>query len=497
MTVNDILDFSKIEAGKLPLEQEDFDLRAMVEDMNDLLALKAQQKGVEYVCCIDPKVPVRLKGDAGRLRQLLTNVIGNAVKFTEAGEIAIDAYLADQVDQRLTLGFTVSDTGPGIPQDRLDSIFQEFSQVDAGMARRFGGTGLGLTIAKRLVTKMGGEITVESPAATSSAERPASAGPGTTFRVTVVLERSLDLAPDRSRVAPVDLRDQRVLVVDDNATNRRLLSVLLESWDCRHEEVAGADEAFARLKQAVGEGDPFRVAILDMHMPGTDGETLGRKIKRDAELAGTTMLVMATSVGMRGDAVRLKDIGFAAYLTKPIRQSRLYDCLATILNEARGQEGGGWQGKRLVTQHTLPNREERRVRILLAEDNVVNQKVAVRILQKLGYRADVVANGCEVLVALERMPYDAVLMDCQMPEMDGYEATRRVRETEEAASAAGGAREASTPGARVPRIPIIAMTAHALKGDRQKCLDAGMDDYVTKPVNPQALSEALERWLSA
>jgi len=512
--INDILDFSKIEAGKLHIEKESFELRAMVEDLNDLLALKAQEKGVEYVCCVDPKVPVRVSGDAGRLRQVLTNVIGNAVKFTEAGEIGIDVQVARETDGDVALAFTVSDTGPGIPADRLEAVFAEFSQVDGGTARKHGGTGLGLTIARRLVAMMGGEIAVQSPAAPSPAGGGGDGGPGTTFRFTVVLERSTGEAQRAPELGVAGVEGQRVLVVDDNATNRRLLSVLLTAWDCRHDEATSADEALVALRQAADQDDPYTIAILDMHMPGTDGETLGRMVKADPELADTVLLVMATSVGLRGDAARMKEIGFAAYLTKPIRQSRLYDCLLTILDEARRPDDVE-HGRRLVTRHTLPRAQSRRARVLVAEDNAVNQKVALRVLQKLGHRADVVANGYEALKALEMIPYDVVLMDCQMPGMDGYEATRRIRERErslvnshrEGGEETGRKRGEKGIGAndqspmtddapKAPHLPIIAMTAHALKGDRRKCMDVGMDDYVTKPVNPQVLAEVLDRWLS-
>jgi len=484
MIINDVLDFSRIEAGKLYIEVGDFELRAMVEDMNDLLALKAHKKGVEYVCCIDPKVPWRLRGDAGRLRQILTNVIGNAVKFTTAGEIAIDVRVAHERDDKVALAFTVTDTGPGIPPDRLESVFAEFSQVDGGAARKFGGTGLGLAIARRLVEMMGGEITARSPAAPSSEGDNGEGGPGAVFRFTVLLERSADAELARPELEGISLGGQRVLVVDDNATNRRLFNVLLESWGCRHNEAGDADEALALLRQAAHETDPFAIAILDMQMPGMDGETLGRIIKADRELADTVLLVMATSAGMRGDAARAKQVGFAAYLTKPIKQSGLYDCLCAILGDAR-QPDGDEHGKRLVTRHTFPDEANRGARVLVVEDNVVNQKVAVRLLQKFGYRADVVDDGQEALKALETIPYDAVLMDCQMPGMDGYEATRRIRATEREAHAVSPC-----------HIPIIAMTAHALKGDHQKCLDVGMDDFVAKPVNPRKLAEALARWLS-
>ena len=497
--INDILDFSKIEAGKLTLAKETFDLRAMFEDTNDLLALKAQEKGVEYVCCIHPSVPARLVGDAGRLRQVLTNVIGNAVKFTDAGEIAIDVGVESESKHRVTLSFCVSDTGPGIPADRLQSVFEEFMQVDSGTARKYGGTGLGLSIVKRLVEMMEGKIWAESgtaergvrdarPVPASALQPPALPGPGAIFRFTVVLEKSTAPAVEDAVSRGVDMRDVRILVVDDNATNRRLMDTLLESCHCRHSEAADADEALRLLRDAVGCGDPFGIAILDMHLPETNGETLGQWIKADPNLRDTVVMVMATSVGLRGNAARMKAIGVAAYLTKPIKQSQLYECLGAALGEAQLPPDTERE-RPLVTPQPVPSQDRRKARILIAEDNAVNQMVAVSILRKFGYRADVVANGHEALKALETIPYDLVLMDCQMPEMDGYEATQRIRQAE-----ASERSRAGEPGPGT-HLPVIAMTANALKGDREKCLQAGMDDFVTKPVNPQLLIHALEVWL--
>jgi len=488
--INDILDFSKIEAGKFSLEDEDFDLRIMMESMNDLLALKAQQKGVEYVCCIDPGVPMRMVGDAGRLRQMLTNVIGNAVKFTSQGEISIDVHQESASASDITLAFSVSDTGPGIPPDRLHAIFSEFEQADGGTTRKFGGTGLGLSIVKRLVEMMGGEITVESPAESSLGKdlwpitnyvsevnnTARSENPGATFRFNVVLKKSNERSVEAMQPMVADVRNQRFLVVDDNTTNRRLLSTLLTSWNCRNEGAQSADEAIQLLKQGMKENDPFGIAIIDMHMPITNGETLGLWIKADHELRDTVLLIMTAE--MRGDTARMKEIGFSASLTKPIKQSSLYDALVTVLDKA-SQPDLSDQKQRPITQHMHSASVDHHTRILIAEDNHINQKVALGTLKKLGYRADVVADGYETLTALETIPYDLVLMDCQMPEMDGYEATRLIRKQE-----SGGV-----------RIPIIAMTANAMKGDREKCLEAGMDGYVSKPVEPLVLDEILKRWL--
>ena len=468
--INDILDFSKIEAGKLDLEILDFDLRATMEDAGDLLALRAHEKDIEFICLIDPDVPVELRGDPGRLRQIILNLGGNAVKFTSRGEVALRVSLEPQSDdgKDVTLRFAITDTGIGIPADRLDALFEAFTQADASTTRKFGGTGLGLSISKRLAEMMGGEIGVESVW-----------GEGSTFWFTGMFEkRPADADTPRSD-ENADIAGQRILVVDDNATNRRLLALLLDSWNCRHDEAAGAEAALAKLREAAARNDPFRIAVLDMNMPGMTGEALGEAIKDDADLR-ETRLVMMTSIGQRGDAARLRKIGFSAYLTKPVKQSTLHDCLATVV----GATGNVWaeRDRPLVTRHTIAENNRAGARILVAEDNAVNQKVAIRMLEKLGHHADAVANGREAIEALESIPYDLVLMDCQMPEMDGYEATREIR----------------NPQSSVlnPNVPIIAMTANAMRGDREKCLEAGMDDYVAKPVKREALAEAVRESLA-
>ncbi len=464
--INDILDFSKIEADKLELEELDFDLRATFEGAAELLALRAQEKGLEFVCRIDPEVHTFLRGDPGRLRQILINLGNNAIKFTSRGEVVIEAKVESETDVRLKVRVEVRDTGIGIPQDAIGLLFTAFQQVDASTARRFGGTGLGLAISKRLAEFMGGEVGVES-----------IEGRGSTFWFTAVFGKQLR-RDRREGLPPVDLRGVRVLVVDDNATNRLVVAEQLESWGVRHAEAESAAKATDWLRAARAEGDPFRIMITDMQMPEMDGESLGRAIKADAELRDT-YLVMMSSLGTRGDAKRLKAIGFSAYLTKPVKQSQLFDCLAMVL-------GGGrvaavqTQEPALVTRHTLHEARRRMVRILLAEDNPTNQQVALGILEKLGFDADTAANGREAIRALEAVPYDIVLMDVQMPEMDGFEATRAIR--------------SGKTGVLNPKIPIIAMTAHAMKGDRERCLEAGMDDYISKPIAPQALAEALEKW---
>jgi len=460
--INDILDFSKIEAGKLDLEILDFDLRVTLEELNDILAVKPQEKGLEYTCLIEAEVPSLLRGDPGRLRQVLTNLVGNATKFTSEGEVSLRVTVQEEQERRVVLRFAVSDTGIGIPGDRIDSLFESFTQADASTTRKFGGTGLGLTISRQLVQIMGGQIGVES-----------EEGKGSTFWFTAVFQKQ-PAGKERAVGPAQDIRGKRVLVVDDNATSRLLLKKHLLSWHCRHDEAPDGETALMKLRAALEEGDPFELAILDMQMPGMDGETLGCKIKEEESLRDT-LLVLLTSMGSRGDAARLKEIGFSAYLNKPLKPSRLYDCLATVTGGRQADSSAGT----MVTRHSIAEERKRKIRILVAEDIPTNQKVALAILDKLGYRADAVANGQEALEALETVPYDLVLMDVQMPEMDGFEATQRIRDAKSKV--------------RNHKIPIIAMTAHALKGDREKCLEAGMDDYVSKPVNPQELVEAVER----
>jgi len=466
--INDVLDFSKIEAGHMDLEILDFDLRTTVEDVTDMLAVRAHDKGLELSCLVYPDVPALVCGDPGRLRQILINLTGNAIKFTEQGEVFIRVTREQETDRDVTVRFSVTDTGIGIPEDHENFLFKSFTQADASITRKYGGTGLGLAISKQLAELMGGRMGVES-----------EEGAGSTFWFTLVLGKQPE---DRKTevVIPEDIRGQRILIVDDHATNRLVLRELLRSWDCRFEEAENGEQALERLREALAETDPFRIALVDMQMPVMDGATLGGKIKADPDL-NPTRLVMLTSAGMRGDASRLKAIGFSAYLNKPVKKSHLYDCLVTVLGipSTPSRE----RSTPIITRYGLEEAKKRRVRILVAEDNVVNQKVALHILQKLGYRADAVADGREAVMALETIPYDLVLMDVQMPQMDGFEATGVIRD----------------PASRVRNhhIPVIAMTAHAMKGDREKCLEAGMDDYVSKPVTALALNEILEKYLQS
>jgi PAS domain S-box-containing protein len=466
--INDILDFSKIEAGKLEFEALDFDLQVLLDDFADTVAVRAQEKGLELLCGADLDVPMLLRGDPGRLRQVLMNLAGNAVKFTSAGEVAIRATVeAETVDSAL-LRFAVRDTGIGIPSDKVDLLFGKFTQADASTTRKFGGTGLGLAISKQLAHMMGGDIGVRS-----------EEGRGSEFWFTARLAKQ----PGRGasgHIEPANLHGVRVLAVDDNATGREILTKRLRSWGMRPEDVPDGPAAIEALGRAVDERDPFRVAVLDMQMPGMDGESLGRQIKADARLAGTR-LVMLTSIGTRGDAARLQQIGFTGCLTKPARQQELMSALSRALAGSDAASQPTSAAVRHAAREYQNRFTGRPMRILLAEDNITNQQVALGILRNLGLRADAVANGAEAVKTLETLPYDLVLMDVQMPVMDGLEATRQIR--------------SPLSAVRDHAVPVVAMTAHAFAGDREACLGAGMDDYVSKPISPRALVEALERWL--
>ena len=481
--INDILDFSKIEAGKLELEIIDFDLRGTLDEVGDLMALKAHEKGLEFVSNIHRQVPLLLFGDPGRLRQILINLIGNAIKFTEKGEIAIHTSLEENERTHATIRFEINDTGIGIPNDRMEQLFKPFSQLDSSSTREFSGTGLGLTISKQLSEMMGGQIGVES-----------QEGKGSKFWFTAVFEKQLE--PSRKReILPGDIRNKHILIVDDNATNRHVLREQLKSWGCQFNEASNGEGALRKMRQGIDDNRPFDLAILDMQMPGMDGESLGQKIKQDSDLKNT-ILVLMTSIGKRGDAKRLEKIGFVGYLTKPVKQSQLYDCLVTV--SGLQNETALEQPVSIFTRHTIFEKQLRTARILLAEDNITNQKVALSTLKKFGYSADVVNNGKEAFEALKKIPYDIVLMDCQMPVMDGYKATDEIRKWEKKLK--DGTADCSDSNleseAISKRVPIIAMTAHALKGDREKCLNAGMDDYIAKPIHPKKLRDVIEKWVN-
>jgi len=459
--INDILDFSKIEAGKLTLESVNFNLRTLMEEAVDMLAARAQEKGLELACLLPPDFPEHLCGDPGRLRQILTNLLSNAVKFTEKGEVILQGRLLEETPTQVTMRLLVRDTGIGIPKERQAAIFESFTQADGSTTRQYGGTGLGLTICRQLAVLMGGSIELES-----------EPGRGSTFWVDLTLPKQAD-TPAALRRDPGSLRNLRALIVDDNSTNRLILREQLHSWGCRVEEADGGEDALEKLR-AAGD-DPFGLVILDMQMPRMDGEQVARAIQADERLAYIPMILLS-SMGTRDTIQEMQAKGFAAALTKPVRQSQLFNTLVTVLGPPGEDEDA-------ITDSATDSEEAEEViaglRVLLAEDNAINQKVTLRMLEKWNCRADAVANGQEVLEALSRISYDLVLMDCQMPEMDGYAATREIRR-----------REAGTNR----HIPVIALTANALEGSQERCLAAGMDDYLSKPVQPQALRAALSRW---
>jgi len=467
--INDILDFSKIEAGKLEIETLDFNLRAAVEDVADMMAGQVHEKGLEFVCQVDPDVPTWMRGDQGRLRQILLNLVSNGLKFTERGEIQIRVSLEQGNVDAATVRFEVIDTGIGIPEGRRHRLFRSFSQVDASTTRRYGGTGLGLAISKQLAEKMGGAMGVDS-----------NEGEGSTFWFTAVLEREPGRV-EHTPVMPVDLRDKRVLLVDDNRTNLEIITVQVEAWGCRTCAATGAEEALELMRDAVETGDPFTVVVTDHMMPDVDGEDLGKAIKADPVLKDA-VLIMLSSGGMGDDAQRMREIGFAAYLTKPVRRLSLFETLVTALGGKVPRTEVSPEPKE-EKRSDVPTEVKEHARILLVEDNSVNQRLAVRLLKKFGYTADTVGNGKEAVDALKLIPYDVVLMDIMMPVMDGFEATRIIRD----------------PKSQVldHDVPIVAMTAHAMTGDREKCLDAGMDGYISKPIRAKRLEEAVDKHVLA
>ncbi len=461
--INDILDFSKIEAGKLDLEIIDFDLRVAMEDVAALLSIKADEKDIGFSSIVYSEVPSAIQGDPGRLKQVLINLANNAVKFTRAGEVAISSSVVDSDAESITLKFEVRDTGIGIPAERLDKIFESFTQVDSSTTRKFGGTGLGLTISRQLVEMMGGEIGVES-----------EVGQGATFWFTTRHTLSKPSSLPRFKHLP-SIREKRILLIDDNPTNRFVVGEQLKYWDCSWEEAIDGGEALKKIRSAAAGGNPFDVAIVDMQMPVLDGEELGKIIKSEAALSDLR-LIMFTSVGQRGDAARMHKIGFAAYLTKPLKHRQLYDSLAIVL----GMKAEEQASQPILTRYSLEENRRSSAHLLLAEDNKVNQKVASKMLDRMGYKVTCVGDGQQAIDELKKTRFDAILMDVQMPVLDGLSATRKIRKL------------ASEENSH-PDIPIIALTANAMKGDRDKCLQAGMNDYVTKPIRKKELLAALDR----
>jgi len=459
--INDILDFSKIEAGKLEMEAIPFDLRESLGEAMQSLSVRAHQKGLELIYDVKPDVPEALIGDPGRLRQVIVNLVGNAIKFTEKGEVFIEVEKKSDEDSFASLHISVTDTGVGIPADKLKGIFDPFSQADGSMTRRFGGTGLGLTISARIAAMMGGEIWVQS-----------QVGRGSTFHLTLRLPVQSNVSHYPDTFQPERLRDLQVLIVDDNFTNRRVLAGMLTRWGMRPTAVEGGRSALQVLEFAGSAGCHFPLILLDGQMPEMDGFSVAKRIKENP-LWVDAAIMMLTSAGHYGDAARCRELGISAYLVKPIRQKELLRGICEVLQLSARQKAP------LVTRHTI-RETANRSSVLLVEDNAVNQTLAVRVLEKRGFLVTVAGDGQAALAALEKQDFDVVLMDVQMPIMDGFEATAAIRD-----------RERST----AKRTPIIAMTAHALKGYEERCLSAGMDGYVTKPIRTAELFATIEKFL--
>ena len=460
--INDILDFSKMEAGKLELDVVDFSLRDCIDSAIRPLSLGAHQKGLELVTDVPCEMPDRIKGDPGRLRQILVNLVGNAIKFTEAGEVVVRVIAESRKDQDCVLRFTISDTGIGIPPDKKELIFEAFTQADGSTTRKYGGTGLGLAISSLLASMMGGRIWVES-----------EPGRGSDFNFTASVGIQSNQSPRITAHESLRLKGQRVLVVDDNSTNRRILRDVLANWEMDVTLVEGGEQALAAIKTAIEDGAPFPLVLLDCHMPGMDGFTVTEKTRKECG-ASQPIILMLSSGAQQGDIERCRQLGIAQHLTKPVRQQELFDSISQAL---------GWVcplDPEPVRQ-AAPGLQSGPLRILLAEDNLVNQKLASRLLEKAGHSVYIAGNGRLAVEALARERFDMVLMDVQMPEMGGFEATTVLREQEKETGR---------------HTPVIAMTAHAMKGDREKCIEAGMDDYLSKPVSESDLGAMLQKFFS-
>ena len=462
--INDILDFSKIEAGKIDLELMDFNLRDCLESTLKTLAVRADEKRLELLCEIAPQVPEVVGGDSSRLRQIVTNLIGNAIKFTEKGEVSLKVQPEGAAGETRMLHFVVSDTGIGVPPDKQKLIFDPFAQADSSTTRRYGGTGLGLTITARLVAMMGGTIWVES-----------QVGRGSQFHFTVQFKTAHTRAHPSTIIPREVLRGVRVLIVDDNETNRHILDRMLKRWEMKVTCVVSGLAALTELAANWESTDPYRLVITDIHMPEMDGFTLVEQIRRRPGLS-SVIIMMLTSARYGGDSERYRGLGVAAFLSKPVRQSELRAAIESVV--------GGADQSRVPSEPATPlppanAQPKRTMRILVAEDNLVNQRLALRLLEKRGHRVVVASNGREALAALEEDTFDLVLMDIQMPEMDGMEATAKIREKENLTGR---------------HQPVVALTAHAMKGDQELCLAAGMDDYLTKPIRPQELDKLLDKY---
>ena len=496
--INDILDFSKIEAGKLQLEVIDFDLRHAMQEVLDLLSESAHGKGLTLHSLFHANVPTVLRGDPGRLRQIIMNLLGNAIKFTQQGDVTVTVMAQGETPEEVVLRIDVIDQGIGIAPEAQERLFKPFMQVDGSTTRKYGGTGLGLSICAQLVKSMGGDIGVDS-----------ELGKGSNFWFTIRLEKHaqaglLDLP------SPGDLRGLRVCLVDGQGDQCQILGGYLTDWGMRWEVAESGNHGYTRLKQAADSGAPFDLAILSDQLAGMTWADFAKTLASDPTLC-STRIVLITSGGFRGDAMKAHEAGIAAYLAQPIYQPQLFDCLTMVMRSSQSTPVQG--SLPLITRHSLAEaKASLGIRILVAEDNIINQKVAARMLEKLGYRVDVVANGMEAVDALSHLSYAVVFMDCQMPEMDGYHATAEIRRREASGSVSSfrfqvsgskpedAIRQPETCNLKLEtrgRIPIIAMTANAMQGDREACLEAGMDDYISKPVTADALREVLARWMPA
>lgn len=459
--INDVLDFSKIEAGHMELEQIDFDLRSSLEDVAELMATNAQKKGLELPLRVHHELPERVQGDPGRFRQILLNLVSNAIKFTDQGEVSIFARrvpaLPSDAEGTLRIQVDVSDSGCGIPLERQSSLFQPFVQADTSISRRYGGTGLGLAICKRLVEAHQGTLWLES-----------EPGQGSTFSLQIPFQPALEAAEEWSAG---DIAGMKILVVDDNSTNRAVFREQLRAWNCQVEETQSGQEVLALLEQAAAQQAPFQVVLLDYQLPDINGMELAARIRNHPPVQETPLILVSSSPA-RGDAQKARQCKIDGYLTKPVRRRLLYGAL-------QATRGGHRPGtpRPLLTVHSLRDHQgARRIRVLVAEDNAVNQKLIARMLEREGYACDVAANGLEVLAALQHLHYDLVLMDCQMPEMDGLEATRQIRLSQEAWG----------------RIPIVALTAGVSLEERVACENVGMNGFLSKPIDRNKLVELLE-----
>jgi two-component system sensor histidine kinase/response regulator len=462
--INDILDVSRIEAGRLELDKIDFDLRTLLERVVAILMPRARDKGLALRLLIDPAVPTTLRGDPGRIRQICLNLLGNAIKFTDAGEISLAVRLVAETQSELRLGLTVRDTGIGIPEHLQERLFTAYAQADPSVPRLYGGSGLGLTICKRLVGLMGGEIRLSS-----------QPGEGTVFDLELSLARTPEARQDPPLPSP-EVAGTRLLIVDGTRTTRTMLQQRTQSWGIDAAIAESGVATLAALNQAHDQGRPIEIALIDSSLPDLSGEELGRQIKADPRLHETELVMIASS-GLRGDAARVKEIGFSAYLPKPVTAQTLLECL--LQRRGAPRAAGALSGaSELITVHSMSERRAAGLRILLADDNPVNCRIAMLMLEKAGHHIDVVNDGAAAVESLRHKDYDLVLMDVQMPGLDGLEATRRIRQLP--ADRAG--------------VPVIAITAQALADDEQRCLEAGMNDYITKPIDRARLLGKLAQW---